>query len=564
MPARAAARVLDAFLDYNGRYSDITRRARRHFERRDWRAAQADATARIDLYDACIAETLTRLELLLDDRVRSRSLWAAMRDAYARLVEPHADRELFRTFFNTLSRRFFRTRGVDEAIEFVDLHAVAAVDDASAVVECHNLRDPVDACRRLLEAQPFAIGYQDPAHSAALIARELAERALEEGAAWQSMQVLRTVFYREQRAYLVGRLVGVDACTPLVVAFVSTPAGVRADAVLTNLHQVSQLFGYARSAFQADLAVVSAAVAFLHALLPHRPRGELYTVLGRIKQGKTERCRELFAHLARAPDDRVMRAEGARGMVMLVVTPRSHAVVIKLIRDRFAWPKEGGRAEVERRYRLVARHDRVGRLIDAQEFRYLRLPRAAFEPEVLAEIESECASSIEADAHGLVFRHCYVERRLRPLDLYLREVDAAAGLRAVLDYAQAIEDLARVNIFPGDLLLKNFGVSRIGRVVFYDYDELCLVEECRFRHLPDAPEGEESRPVEDWLSVRPNDVFPAQFPQFLGLAPNLREALVQRYAHLFDPDWWNGLRERFLAGETLDVPPYPAAARLPE
>ena len=564
MPTRAAARVLDAFLDYNGRYSDITRRAQRHFERRDWRTAQVDAAARIDLYDACIAETLARLELLLDDRVRSRPLWAAMRGAYAGLVEAHPDRELFHTFFNTLSRRFFRTRGVDEAIEFVDLRAPADDDDAVVEHACFDLRDPLAACLGLLDAHPFTIGYADAARSAALIAEELAERALEEGARWHAMQVLRTVFYREQRAYLVGRLVGIDACTPLVVALVSTPTGVRADAVLTNLHQVSQLFGYARSAFHADLAVVSAAVAFLHALLPHRPRGELYTVLGRIKQGKTERCRELFSHLARAPDDRLVRAEGARGMVMLVVTPRAHAVVIKLIRDRFAWPKEGGRAEVERRYRLVARHDRVGRLIDAQEFRHLRLPRAAFEPEVLAEIESECASSIEGDAHGLVFRHCYIERRLRPLDLHLREVDAAAGLRAVLDYAQAIEDLARVNIFPGDLLLKNFGVSRIGRVVFYDYDELCLVEECRFRHLPEAPEGEESRPVEDWLSVRPNDVFPAQFPQFLGLAPPLREALVQRYAHLFDPDWWNGLRERFLAGETLDVPPYPAAARLPE
>ena len=563
MPTRAAARVLDAFLDYNGRYSDITRRAQRHFERRDWRAAQADATARIDLYDACIAETLARLELLLDDRVRSRPLWSAMRDAYARLVESQPDRALFRTFFNTLSRRFFRTRGVDEAIEFVDLQAPDVVDDAAGHARL-DLRDPLAACQGLLDAHPFAIGYADAARSAALIARELAERALEEGAGWEAMQMLRTVFYREQRAYLVGRLLGDEGCTPLVVALVSTPEGVRADAVLTNLHQVSQLFGYARSAFQADLAVVSAAVAFLHALLPHRPRGELYTVLGRIKQGKTERHRELFAHLARAPDDRLVRADGARGMVMLVFTPRAHAVVIKLIRDRFAWPKEGGRAEVEKRYRLVARHDRVGRLIDAQEFRDLRLPRAAFDPQLLAELEAECASNIETDADGIVLRHCYVERRLRPLDLYLREADAAAALSAVLDYAQAIEDLARVNIFPGDLLLKNFGVSRIGRVVFYDYDELCLVEECRFRHLPDAPEGEESRPVEDWLSVRPNDVFPAQFPQFLGLAPPLRDALVKRYPHLFDPAWWNRLRECFLAGETLDVPPYPAAARLPE
>jgi isocitrate dehydrogenase kinase/phosphatase len=566
MPVRAAALILDAFLDYNGRYSDITRRAQRHFVRRDWRRAQADAVARIDLYDDCIAETLARLELLLDDRVRSRALWSAIRDEYALGIEPQPDRELFKTYFNTLSRRFFRTRGVDEAIEFVARDMPGSKADAEAgLCERFDLAgDPVDACRRMLEAHRFAIGYVDAAHAAEAIAGELAARAVEDGRAWQAVEMMRTVFFREQRAYLVGRLVATDEAAPLVVALTSTPAGVRADAVLTNLHQVSQLFGYARSAFQADLPVLAHAVEFLQALLPHRPRGEIYAVLGRIKQGKTERYRELFGHLARDPADRLVRAEGALGMVMLVFTPRAHPVVVKLIRDRFAWPKDSARPEVERRYRLVARHDRVGRLIDAQEFRDLRLPRQAFDDGMLAELEAECAASIEVDGDGVVLRHCYIERRLRPLDLYLREVDDGAALRAMRDYAQAIEDLARTNIFPGDLLPKNFGVSRIGRVVFYDYDELCLVEDCRFRHLPEPPPGEESRAVEDWLSVRANDVFPEQFPRFLGLAPVLRAALLREYPHLFDADWWNGLRERFLAGESIDVPPYPAATRLPE
>lgn len=566
IPARAAALILDAFLDYNGRFSDVTRRARRHFERRDWRRAQADAVARIDLYDDCIAETLARLELLLDDRVRSRTLWAAMRDGYAGLVEQQDDRELCKTFFNTLSRRFFRTRGVDPAIEFIASGAGTGAP-AIAAAQCERFEfagDPVEACRRMLDAHPFSIGHVDLPRSAADIAGELAARAVEDGRAWQAVDLLRTVFYREQRAYLVGRLVARDASAPLVLALTSTPAGVRADAVLTNIHQVSQLFGYARSAFQADLPLLAAAVGFLQALLPHRPRGELYTVLGRLKQGKTERFRELSAHLEREPADRLVRAEGARGMVMLVFTPRAHPVVVKLIRDRFAWPKDSARPEVERRYRLVARHDRVGRLIDAQEFRDLRLPRRAFDEDLLRELQDECASSIEVDADGVVLRHCYIERRLRPLDLYLREVDEEAALRAVLDYAQAIEDLARTNIFPGDLLPKNFGVSGIGRVVFYDYDELCLVEDCRFRHLPEPPEGEESRPVEDWLSLRPNDVFPQQFPRLLGLSPPLRDALLRHYPHLFDADWWNALRDRFLQGASIDVPPYPGSSRLPE
>ncbi len=565
MPARAAALILDAFLDYNGRFADITRRARRHFERRDWRQAQRDAVARIDLYDECIAQTLTRLEILLDDRVRSRALWSAIRDEYALRIERHLDRELFKTFFNTLSRRFFHTRGVDVRIEFValDLQPLAAIPTPVARDRYVLDGDLADVCARLLQAHPFARRHVDPARSAAAIANELAERSLEGDAPIRALELLRAVFYREQRAYLVGRIDDGGSGMPLVIALRSDADGIHADAVLTNLNQISQLFGYARSSFQVDLPSVGDSVAFLHSLMPHKPIGEIYTVLGRAKQGKTERYRHLFRHLATHPAGRIVRADGERGMVMAVFTPQDYPVVIKVIRDRFAYPKDIARREVMRKYRQVFRHDRVGRLVDAQEFRDLRLPRDRFDAAVLDELCTECAESVEIDGDDLLLRHCYVERRLRPLNLHVREAPPEAARAAVLDYGQAIKDLARSNIFPGDLLLKNFGVSRIGRVIFYDYDELCLVEQCRFRALPQAREGDETRPLEDWCSVRHDDVFPEQFRHFLGLPDGLRNALLAEHAEIFDPAWWNALRGRFLAGGHADVTPYPASARLP-
>ena len=182
---------------------------------------------------------------------------------------------------------------------------------------------------------------------------------------------------------------------------------------------------------------------------------------------------------------------------------------------------------------------------------------------MLAELTGECAETVAIDGDDLVVKHCYVERRLYPLNLYAREAEPDAALRAVLDYGQAIKDLACSNIFPGDLLLKNFGVSRIGRAIFYDYDELCLVEHCRFRHLPKASVEDETRPLEDWLSVRENDVFPEQFPRFLGIPARLRDALVATHPEIFDAGWWQALRTRLAAGDYGDVPPYPASARLP-
>jgi isocitrate dehydrogenase kinase/phosphatase len=565
--ARAAALIRDAFLDYNERFSDITRRARRWFERRNWRQAQIDLVWRMDLYDECLLDTLARLELLLDDRIRARSLWAAMRSEYETLVEPLLDRELTKTFFNSLSRRFFRTSGVDADIEFVALDAEPTANITEPIARNAyavngNLRD---VCVRLFdEDYPFANGYADAAASGAAVAAALERRfGASSVSAIRSIELLRTVFFRERRAYLVGRTLAGAQWLPLVIALVNDADGVRADAVLTEVGQMSALFGFARSYFLADLPSIGDAVVFLHELMPHKPLGELYTVLGRAKQGKTERYRDLFRHLATHPEERLVRADGARGMVMAVFTPIAYPIVFKVIRDRFAYPKDSGRRDVEQKYRLVFRYDRVGRLVDAQEFRYLRFPLRQIDPALRDELLSECAETVAVDGDNLLVKHCYVERRLRPLNLYAREEPFENARKAVLDYGQAIKDLARSNIFPGDLLLKNFGVSTRGRAIFYDYDELCLLEQCRFRRVPDAREEDETRPLDEWLSVRHDDVFPELFPRFLGLPENLRDALLAAHPEIFDATWWQTLQTRIAAGDYADVPPYPASARLP-
>jgi isocitrate dehydrogenase kinase/phosphatase len=557
-PARAegcALAIRDAFADYNGRFGEITRRARRHFETRDWLAARADAVARIELYDRCIGEISIALRTHLGEQRQDRRLWSAVRDRYAALIAPLLDQELYKTFFNTLTRRFFKTRGVAADIEFVALD-IEPTDRITHPVARHSYAvsgDLAATFERVLGDYPFAMDYLDAHGDAAAVAASLHSRL---------SQADENVFYRERRAYLVGRVFGRENYSPCVISLVHEEQGLRVDAVLTDRHHVAVLFGYTHSYFHADLATVGDAVVFLRTLLPGKPVDEIYTVLGRAKQGKTERYRHFFSHLAAHPEQRLQQADGERGMVMAVFTLPSYPLVFKLIRDSFAYPKDIAREGVRAKYQLVFKHDRVGRLIDAQEYRHLRFPRAQFEPALLDELLSECRESVSADGQDIVVHHCYVERRLRPLNLYVKEMPEDVALAAVLDYGQAIKDLARSNIFPGDLLLKNFGATRHGRAIFYDYDELCLVSDCRFRKLPEPRNDEEEMHHGAWYYVADNDVFPEQFPRFLGMSPAQREALLQAHGEIFDVDWWQSLQVRNRAGGFVDVPPYPEGLRL--
>ncbi|MFU8830714.1 MAG: bifunctional isocitrate dehydrogenase kinase/phosphatase [Wenzhouxiangella sp.] len=563
--AEAARLLLTAFEDYNASFSDITRRARRRFEQADRKGMRADSVARLELYDTSADEAISRLEQHLAERLFSRTLWRDIRAGYGGLIEGQLDAELYKTFFNTVTRRMFKTRGVDPAIEFValDIEPTNRITHPVARYTYAVGGDLPRAFLRILNDYAFSVPYMDVASDADGLARLLRRSFAELGESGVlAIELMETVFYREGRAYLVGRAFGANHYLPCVIVLCRDEDGLRADALLTRRQQVSILFGYTFSYFLADLPTVGDTVVFLRTLLPDKPVDELYTVLGRAKQGKTERYRSFFRHLELHPDEPLVEADGQRGLVMLVFTLPSYALVFKLIRDRFAPTKKFGRRQVIDRYRLVFRHDRVGRLIDAQEFRHLRFPISQFSSQLLEQLESECGRSIQIDRQSVVIQHCYVERRLRPLDLYLAEANSQAATLAVLDYGQALKDLARSNIFAGDLLPKNFGVTRSGRVIFYDYDELRLLTDCRFRRLPPARDDLMEFSDEPWFNVDSDDVFPEQFPRFMGLNTGHLALIEQAHGDLFQPAWWQEIQARISAGESLDVPPYSEEARL--
>jgi isocitrate dehydrogenase kinase/phosphatase len=337
--------------------------------------------------------------------------------------------------------------------------------------------------------------------------------------------------------------------------------GITLDAVLLGESDLAILFSFTRAYFRVDSDCPYALVRYLRQLMPQKRLADLYNSIGFNRHAKTEFYRDFVMNLL-ASRDRFTAAEGTAGMVMLVFTLPSYDVVFKLIKDRFDFPKDSTRSEVMRRYRLVFEHDRAGRLVEAHEFEHLRIARERFHPELLEALLRDAAETVRSEGADIVIAHTYVERRVRPLNLFFAEADAATSAAVALDYGQAIKDLAASNIFPGDILTKNFGVTRRGRVVFYDYDELCFLTDCNFRDLPQPTTYEEEISAEPWFSVRENDIFPEEFSQFLGLPKSARNALWEEHGDLFGADFWRGVQHKLKGGEILEVFPYGPERRL--
>ena len=560
--ARAcAADAVDAFERYNAEFRAITRRAPVHFEERDWHSSQRDAVERIELYERYVERTVASLRLHLGSDATDRSLWVAIKQQFAHLIDAMPDAEFRKTFFNSLTRMFFGTVGVSPELEFValDLDPLARVAEYDFLTSYENRGSLQLLFEEVLSAFRCKAPWRDVERSARYVAEEVERHLQVVGAdrGVERVEMIRPAFYQMTRAYLVGRVTGSDWQMPLGIALKHTERGVLVDAVMTHDTDVSVLFSFTRSYFHVDLERVGKAVLFLKQLMPHKPVSELFTVLGRAKQGKTERYRELFRHLQTATNQFVL-APGERGLVMVVFTLPSFDVVFKLIRDRFPVQKNIAREDVLRKYEFVFKHDRAGRLVDAQEFKRLRFPRRLFQSDLLHELLTEATHTVHEDGDDLIIDHCYIERRMTPLNIYLREASAEDCALAVLEYGQSIRDLAYMNIFAGDLLLKNFGVTRNRRVIFYDYDELCLVTDCRFRELPEAQSDEDEMRGETWYYVADNDVFPETFINFLGFDDAMRAVFLKAHGEVLTAVWWRSVQDRLRGDELLEVLPYGA------
>jgi isocitrate dehydrogenase kinase/phosphatase len=568
--SREIARTIrDGFDKHYRLFRQASVRAKHRFERGDWAEVREASKARIQMYDQRVVEAVAVLRERFPDAVRDESLWPDIKMSFIGLLHEHFQPECAETFFNSvachvLDRRYYRN-------EYLFWRPAVSTEHLDGFEPTYRCYYPAKAgFRNTVRAVLGSFGLENPFYDMDRDLRAIV-RAIREQfpGRWElqanfQIQVLSSLFFRNKAAYVVGKAINGYREYPFVVPLLrrAEDGQIYIDSLLLKPENIGRVFSLARAYFMADMEVPSAYVDFLKSILPNKPRAELYTMIGLQKQGKTLFYRDLIEHMKHSSDTFVM-APGVRGAVMAVFTLPSFPYVFKIIRDWFDPPKDSDPRHVKEKYLMVKYHDRVGRLADTLEYSNVALPLARFDPALVQELKRVASSGVEIDGDRIVIRHVYIERRMVPLDVYVREVarDHERLLEVVREYGAAIRELASANIFPGDLLLKNFGVTRYGRVVFYDYDEIAPITDCTFRLIPSPETADEETASEPWFSVGPTDVFPEEFTKFLFADGAGRDLFVRENADLAHPAFWVATQERLQAGIQDDVFPYPQEIR---
>ena len=567
-----ARALLDGFDRHYKIFSETSADAKKRFEKADWHGQQLAQRVRIEFYDLRVEEAVERLEQDYEASSLPMEVWHQIKLFYIGLLTGHKQPELAETFFNSvtikiLHRKYYRNDFIfvrpAVSTEYIDDEdeATGATFRAYYPVR-ENLREMLMAVVQGYElSQPFDDLERDIDFVYEVLLEQIGNVRLRTNF---QIQVLSSLFFRNKGAYIVGKVINGFRSLPFAIPILHNSKNrLYIDAALFGEDDLLALFSFARAYFMVDMRVPSAYVQFLRTLMPRKPRGEIYSAIGLQKHGKNLFYRDFLFHL-RHSSDKFRIAPGIKGMVMLVFDLPSYPFVFKVIKDYFPPQKETTREMIMGKYQLVKQHDRVGRMADSLEFTNVAFPRHRFDEELIAELKKFAPSVMEEDDEDpsvLILKHLYIERRMVPLNIYIQEAQGESLEHAVIEYGNALKDLVAANIFPGDMLWKNFGVTRNGKVVFYDYDEIEYITDCNFRKVPEPRNEEEEMSGEVWYTVGKHDVFPETFGPFLLGDPRVRSIFMQHHADLLEPEYWQQHKERIKAGYVHDVFPYDRARR---
>ena len=575
-----AKAMMDGFNRHYQLFRTESARAKHRFETADWHGQQRAQRDRIEFYDLRVREASNRLEREFKAGEQPMEIWHQVKLHYIGLLVDHRQPELAETFFNSITTKILhRTHFHNDFIFVRPAVSTEYIENGEPDVRpTYRSYYPTPANLPAILVQmvrDFELrrDFEDLERDCGFVVKAINARL--GGAILRAnfqFQVLSGLFFRNKGAYIVGKLINGFSEFPFALPVLHTGKDEKLaiDAALFGDDELLILFSFARAYFMVDMEIPSAYVQFLRSMMPRKPRNELYNALGLAKQGKTLFYRDFLHHL-RHSTDKFRIAPGIKGMVMLVFDLPSFPYVFKVIKDYYPPQKETTREQIKGKYQLVKQHDRGGRMADTLEYSEVAFPFERFDAELIAEIEKFAPSQLEiSDRDGdgkieVIIKHVYIERRMIPLNIYLQEAfdlgldnpkSRAQVERGVIEYGKAIKDLVATNIFPGDMLWKNFGITRHGKVVFYDYDEIEYITDCNFRKVPEPRNEEEEMSGEVWYRVGPKDVFPETFGPFLLGNPMVREVFMKHHADLLDAAFWQGHKDRILAGHVLDVFPY--------
>lgn len=563
--------ILAGFNKHYSMFRAASSRAKSLFEQANWHGIQQLVADRIRMYDDRVQEAVTILRQEMMANLLNDEVWSQAKTEYIALLVNHKQPELAETFFNSVSTKILDKAYYRNQFIFVKpAISTEYIDSEPPTFEVFypNKQGLRGCLKRILDHFDWQVPFVNRGHDITNILRAAKQHLKDQWPLAElnlHLQVLNSAFYRNKSAYIFGQIVNGNAHYPFAFAILhrnhdNGHSGLVVDAALFDAQQIGVMFSFARAYFLVDMPVPSGYVHFLQSILPMRSLADLYTMLGLQKQSKNIFFREFTQHLAYS-HDQFMLAPGVKGLVMSVFTLPSFPYVFKVIKDHFGPNKDFDREYVRRKYWLVKRHDRVGRMADTLEFSNVALPKARCADDLLTELRTLASSQIEETQDWIIVKHVYVECRLKPLNLYMQSATAEAKAAAVIDYGYALKELASANIFPGDMLYKNFGVTRFGRVIFYDYDEIEYMTDCHFRAIPEAPNPEYELSDEVWYPVHQGDVFPEEFGPFLLSEPDVRQVFLQHHRDLLTPEFWQQKKQRLQAGILEDFFPYPQALR---
>ncbi len=558
-----ATTILQGFNRHFEIFQQITSGARARFEAADWQAVHAASEDRIAFYDKRIRETITKLREIYGTTEFDAGLWKDTKQCYTRLLIDHQQPELAETFYTSVfCRQYPRKYYINDYIFLRSAISTEYID--SAEVSYFSYYPKKYQLKQLIEqiiknagfTLPFENLDRDIRHILKRVAAKYPDRASRRTFLNFQISVISYPFFRNKGAYIVGKIINGREEIPFTIPILNNEkGGLYIDALLLGEKQLSIVFSYSQAYFMIEHKVPSAITLYLQQVMPKRNMSELYSSIGLHKQGKSAFYRDFLHHL-RHSNDQLILAPGIRGMVMMVFTLPSYPYVFKIIKDKFAPQKEFSRQQVAEKYQLVKRHDRVGRMADMLEYSQVALPINRFCPELLKELQETCSSSLTFAGDEVIFKHIYIERRMVPLNIFIETATDEQLEHVIEDYGNAIKQLAGANIFPGDFLYKNFGVTHQGRIVFYDYDEILYMTECNFRKIPPPRFPEDEFRSEPWYSVEPNDVFPEEFGTFLLSTPKIRKIFMKYHKDLLTVKYWQDKKDRILQGKYEDVFPY--------
>lgn len=567
MPHRSlplSKKIFEGYLTYIDSFNTYTKLAPMYFAQRNWHATQLNHRQRLRLYKDLLSELKKIFQDLLGEDSENRTIWSLIREEYKNMIADRPDVELAETFFNSLFRKTFANNPLDEELMFVrDGFYAADISENSALLHTYPAEMGLEQIiRSILDDFDFGGKFMNKEQDVEFLVDGVKQVILTryQVEVGTKTQLLKPVFYRNKAAYLIGRTFVGNKWMPFIIPFMHGPKGIYVDTLIFDPNLMSHLFSFTRSYFMVEVEVPSQIINFLLSVIPHKKTHELYNAIGFNKHGKTLFYRDFLTHLENSTDEFVV-APGIKGMVMTVFTLPSLNIVFKLIKDHFEPPKNMTRQEVREKYKLVSLHDRVGRMADTHEFEYFKIPLDRVSPELMKELRNTTNSLLQIKENYLIIKHLYTERKMIPLNIFLETCTFEEGKRAVEDYGRAILQLAQANIFPGDMMTKNFGLTRQKRVIFYDYDEIEFLADMNFRTKPKAETYEQIYASEPWYEIKKNDVFPEDFRRWMIGRADLKPHFLEYHQDLFNPIYWTSLQDRIQNGELIHAFPYPDEIR---